>query len=47
MDVLERFHIYKTARYKPIQNKQYTRDSTILFDLVIEKSKGTALYCLI
>jgi hypothetical protein len=32
LDVLERFHVYKASKSKPILNKQYGTDSNILFE---------------
>jgi hypothetical protein len=39
LDALERFYIYKASKNKPILNEQYTTDTSILFDLIINGDK--------
>jgi hypothetical protein len=36
MNILVRFYIYKTVKYKPIINEQFVMDSKVSFDLVID-----------
>jgi hypothetical protein len=40
MNILERLYIYKTAKYKPIMNGQFVKNSKVLFNLVIDKDMG-------
>jgi hypothetical protein len=39
MNILERFYVYKTAKYKPIMDLQFVMYSNILFDLAVDKDK--------
>jgi hypothetical protein len=39
LDILERFHTYKTAKRKPILKKEYATDHNILFDQAMAQTK--------
>jgi hypothetical protein len=43
LDVLERFRIYKAAKYKQILNEQYATELNILFHLVINNNKNISM----
>jgi hypothetical protein len=39
LNALERFFIYKTSGCKPTMNEQFTTDSNVLFDLIVERDR--------
>jgi hypothetical protein len=43
MNVLERFYVYKTVKYKPTMNEQLVMDPNILFDIVIDRDTDRSI----
>jgi hypothetical protein len=36
LDILQRLHIYKAAKKKPILNEQHISDSNVFFDILLD-----------
>jgi hypothetical protein len=39
LDVIERFHIYKTSKVKPIINEQHFDEYNILFEILLKRKR--------